>query len=66
LDDQQILEESDRNGRIIVKLHRGRFAKQKGAQATEPQSFYPDSEYVDLKTSCEEVVHKHQVSHVMK
>jgi hypothetical protein len=40
--------------------------KQKAIEPTEPQSFYPDSEYVDLETSCKEVIHKHQVSHVMK
>jgi hypothetical protein len=66
MDDQQVLEESDRNGRIIVKLHRGRFVRPKAVEASTPRSLYPDSEYVDLETSCEEVVHKHQVSHVMK
>lgn len=65
LGDQQIAEEVDQTGRIVVKLRRGHFANRKAAEGKNMQSFDPP-EHVDLEATCKEVVHKHGVSHVLK
>ena len=64
-DNHAIAEEADRQGRIVVKLRRGRFANRKVADDGVIRSFDPP-EHVDTVTAHNEVVHKHHVSHTLK
>jgi hypothetical protein len=64
-DNLAIAEEADRQGRIVVKLRRGRFASRKVVDDGVIRSFDPP-EHVDTVTAHNEVVHKHHVSHTLK
>jgi len=65
MDDHSIAEESDRQGRIVVKLRRGHYSNQKKEEGPGERSFDPP-EHIDTETTHNKVVHKHHVSHVLK
>jgi hypothetical protein len=65
LDDHSIVEEADRQGRIVVKLRRGHFANRKVEDDGEVRSFDPP-EHIDTEATHNKVVHKHHVSHALK
>ena len=65
MDDRSVVEEADRQGRIVVKLRRGHFSKQKVEEGHGAKSFDPP-EHIDTKTAHNKVVHKHHVSHALK
>ena len=65
MDDHSIAEESDRQGRIVVKLRRGHFSNQKREEGRGEKSFDPP-EHIDTEMTHNKVVHKRHVSHVLK
>lgn len=62
---QQVAQDVDGTGRIVVKLTRGQLLRQKVAPNQAARSFDPP-EHVDTTASCKAVVQKHGVSHALK
>lgn len=65
LDVHSIAEEADRQGRIVIKLERGRLAVSKRKEDGRVHSFDPQ-EYFNTDATCSKVVQKHHVSHTLK